>query len=42
MQVKHSRFGKGKVINISGEGNNKKATEFFSWNWTKTTFIKIC
>ena len=29
-QVKHSRFGEGKVVSISGEGNNKKAIVFFN------------
>ena len=29
IQVKHSRFGEGKVISIAGEGSNKKATIFF-------------
>ena len=30
MKVKHSSFGEGTVVSISGEGNNKKATVFFN------------
>jgi DNA helicase II / ATP-dependent DNA helicase PcrA len=29
MRVKHSKFGKGKILEISGENINKKATIFF-------------
>ena len=29
MHVKHSKFGKGKIIGISGENFDKKATIFF-------------
>ena len=41
MQVKHSRFGKGKVINISGEGNNKKAIVFFNGIGQKQLLLKF-
>ena len=30
IQVKHAQFGKGKVLSISGDGANKKATVFFN------------
>ena len=40
-QVIHSRFGMGKVINISGEGNNKKATVFFNGIGQKTLLLKF-
>ena len=29
MHVKHSKFGKGKIIEISGQNFDKKATIFF-------------
>ena len=29
MSVKHAKFGKGKIIEISGENFDKKATIFF-------------
>ena len=29
IEVIHTRFGKGKVVNVDGEGPNKKATVFF-------------
>lgn len=29
MEVEHEKFGKGKVVNIEGEGPNRKATVFF-------------
>ncbi|MDP4281642.1 MAG: 3'-5' exonuclease [Bacteroidota bacterium] len=29
MEVEHDRFGKGKVLNLEGDGPNKKATVFF-------------
>ncbi len=29
MEVEHEKFGKGKVINLEGEGPNRKATIFF-------------
>ena len=41
MQVKHNRFGEGKVINISGEGNNKKATVFFNGIGQKQLLLKF-
>ncbi len=41
MQVKHSRFGEGKVISISGEGSNKKATVFFTGIGQKMLLLKF-
>jgi len=41
MEVKHSRFGKGKVLNISGEGSNKKATVFFNGIGQKQLLLKF-
>ena len=41
MLVKHGRFGEGKVINISGEGSNKKATVFFNGIGQKQLLLKF-
>ena len=41
MNVKHSSFGIGKIINISGEGANKKATVFFSGIGQKNMLLKF-
>ena len=41
MQVKHSRFGEGKVLSISGEGSNKKATVFFTGIGQKELLLKF-
>ena len=41
MNVKHSRFGEGKVISISGEGSNKKATVFFNGIGQKQLLLKF-
>ena len=41
MQVKHGRFGEGKVIAISGEGSNKKATVFFTGIGQKELLLKF-
>ena len=41
MAVKHSRFGEGKVISISGEGSNKKATVFFNGIGQKQLLLKF-
>ena len=41
MNVKHSSFGIGKIINISGEGANKKATVFFSGVGQKNMLLKF-
>ena len=41
MTVKHSRFGEGKVISISGEGSNKKATVFFNGIGQKQLLLKF-
>ena len=41
MQVEHNKFGKGKVLNISGEGSNKKATIFFNGIGQKQLLLKF-
>tara|TARA_B100001250_G_scaffold151602_1_gene130098 strand:- start:13613 stop:15892 length:2280 start_codon:yes stop_codon:yes gene_type:complete len=41
MQVKHNKFGKGKVISIDGEGNNRKATVFFNGIGQKQLLLKF-
>ncbi|MEC7863985.1 MAG: 3'-5' exonuclease, partial [Bacteroidota bacterium] len=41
MQVKHSKFGEGKVLSISGEGSNKKATVFFNGIGQKQLLLKF-
>ena len=41
MKVKHTQFGEGKVITISGEGNNKKATVFFNGIGQKQLLLKF-
>ena len=41
MQVKHSRFGEGKVLSISGEGSSKKATVFFNGIGQKQLLLKF-
>ncbi len=40
-QVEHERFGKGKVINISGDAPNKKATVFFQKVGQKQLLLKF-
>ena len=39
--VKHSKFGTGKVINIEGEGGNKKAIVFFNGIGKKQLLLKF-
>lgn len=39
--VKHSKFGTGKIINIEGEGGNKKATVFFNGIGKKQLLLKF-
>ena len=39
--VKHSKFGTGKVINIEGEGGNKKAIVFFNGIGQKQLLLKF-
>ena len=39
--VKHSKFGTGKVINIEGDGGNKKATVFFNGVGQKQLLLKF-
>ena len=41
MQVKHHKFGQGKVLTISGEGNNKKALVFFNEIGKKQLLLKF-
>jgi len=41
MRVKHSRFGEGKVLSISGEGSNRKATVFFNGVGQKDLLLKF-
>lgn len=41
MQVEHSKFGKGKIIQIEGSGANKKATVFFNGIGRKQLLLKF-
>ncbi len=41
MQVKHARFGDGKVLSISGDGADKKAIVFFSGIGQKQLLLKF-
>jgi len=41
MEVEHSRFGKGKVLNMDGEFPNKKATVFFQSAGQKQLLLKF-
>ena len=41
MQVTHERFGTGKVINVEGEGQNRKATVFFQSAGQKQLLLKF-
>jgi DNA helicase II / ATP-dependent DNA helicase PcrA len=41
MMVEHDRFGKGKVLNIEGEGSNRKATIFFQQIGQKQLLLKF-
>jgi len=41
LKVKHSRFGIGKVISVSGDGSNKKATVFFNGVGQKNLLLKF-
>jgi len=41
MQVRHERFGQGKVISLEGEGANKKATVFFPGIGQKQLLLKF-
>ncbi len=41
MEVEHAKFGKGKVINLEGEGPNKKATVFFHSVGQKQLLLKF-
>ena len=40
-KVKHSRFGSGKVLSVSGIGSNKKATIFFNEVGQKQLLLKF-
>jgi len=39
--VKHGKFGTGKIINLEGEGGNKKATVFFNGIGQKQLLLKF-
>ena len=39
--VKHAKFGNGKILQIEGEGSNKKATVFFSGIGQKQLLLKF-
>jgi DNA helicase-2/ATP-dependent DNA helicase PcrA len=39
--VIHERFGKGKIIEISGSGDDKKATIFFPKEGSKTLLLRF-
>jgi DNA helicase-2/ATP-dependent DNA helicase PcrA len=41
MEVEHSKFGKGKVVNLEGDGPNKKATVFFPTVGQKQLLLKF-
>jgi DNA helicase-2/ATP-dependent DNA helicase PcrA len=41
MEVRHQRFGKGKVISVEGLGGNKKATVFFTNVGQKQLLLKF-
>jgi len=41
MNVRHERFGKGKILRIEGQAGNKKATIFFEGNGKKTLLLKF-
>ena len=41
MDVEHERFGKGKILNIEGNGPNRKATVFFQMVGQKQLLLKF-
>jgi DNA helicase II / ATP-dependent DNA helicase PcrA len=41
MAVEHDRFGKGKVLNVEGNGPNKKATIFFTGTGQKQLLLRF-
>jgi DNA helicase-2/ATP-dependent DNA helicase PcrA len=41
MNVKHARFGQGKVLQIEGDGNSRKATVFFKDHGQKQLLLKF-
>jgi DNA helicase-2/ATP-dependent DNA helicase PcrA len=41
MEVFHDRFGRGKVLTIEGEGQNRKASVFFNNSGTKTLILRF-
>ncbi len=41
MEVEHQRFGIGKVINLEGNGSNRKATVFFKSTGQKQLLLKF-
>ncbi|MCF6169385.1 MAG: UvrD-helicase domain-containing protein [Bacteroidales bacterium] len=41
MEVEHSKFGKGKIIALEGQGPNKKATVFFNGIGNKNLLLRF-
>jgi DNA helicase-2/ATP-dependent DNA helicase PcrA len=41
MKVKHPRFGSGRVLQIEGEGHNRKATVFFTESGQKQLLLRF-
>jgi DNA helicase-2/ATP-dependent DNA helicase PcrA len=41
MKVKHPRFGQGRILQIEGEGNNRKATVFFAESGQKQLLLRF-
>ncbi len=41
MQVEHSRFGRGKILNLEGPEGNRKATVFFQGHGQKQLLLKF-
>jgi DNA helicase-2/ATP-dependent DNA helicase PcrA len=41
MEVEHTRFGKGKVLNLEGDSPDKKATVFFQSAGQKQLLLKF-
>ena len=41
MRVNHERFGKGKILQIEGQSDNKKAIIFFDGLGQKTLLLKF-
>ncbi len=41
MKVEHSKYGKGKILNIEGKGQSKKAIVFFESDGEKQLLLKF-